>query len=73
MHNASMTSSLVIQSNIAQPTIRRENKSRTTAIKQAVMATLGTAFLPKITPEAELAAGNLTIVPIEELTIQRLF
>lgn len=45
----------------------------TTAIKQAVMANLGAAFLPKITLEAELATGNLTIVPIEGLTIQRLF
>ena len=45
----------------------------TTAIKQAVMANLGAAFLPKMTLKAELAAGDLSIVPVVGVTIQRSF
>lgn len=45
----------------------------TTAIKQAVMANLGAAFLPKIALETELATGNLIVVPVTGLTIWRSF
>ncbi len=43
----------------------------TTAIKQAVVAGLGIAFLPKITLKAELTLGELVIIPVENFTIQR--
>lgn len=43
----------------------------TTAIKQAVIANLGIAFLPKIAVQAEITLGQLKIVPVNELVIER--